>query len=118
VTVTSAGLPPSAARASSNVAAAPDSVETPATTAFDVAASSHLLRDAIPVVSFAAAPPDTGDDDFFIPPETKKKLAREITVFLIVSVFVAYFIIKVFIEKDKEEPPPPPGGKPIPTPSQ
>jgi hypothetical protein len=84
-----------------------------------VAAAPYTLRDAIPMAGFVAAPPDTGDDDFFLPPETdKKKLVRDVTVFLIVSVFVAYFIIKVFIEKDKETPPPAPNGKPVPTPGQ
>jgi hypothetical protein len=77
----------------------------------------HFLRDAIPAPSEAVEPPDTtGDDEFTLPEEKdKKKLYREIAVFIVASAFVAYFIIKVFIEKD-----PPasekPGGKPVPLP--
>ncbi len=111
VTVVAVGIP----RPSS---AAPDA---PAATPLAAAkrASTHLLRDAIPIASFVAPPPDsTEDDDFFLPPETdKKKLFREITVFLIVSAFVAYFIIKVFLEKDKPAPAEPTNGKPIPPPA-
>ena len=58
------------------------------------------LRYAVPVAG-AYAQPDTTEFDF--PEEEKKHLARDITVFVIVSAFVAYFIIKVFLEGDKDE---------------
>lgn len=57
---------------------------------------------------------DTTEYEF--PEEEKKHLYRDIAVFVIVSAFVAYFIIKVFIEQDEEpadNPGPPP--KPLPT---
>ncbi|HET6348847.1 MAG TPA: hypothetical protein VFH88_07145 [Candidatus Krumholzibacteria bacterium] len=63
-------------------------------------------------------PPDTTDDDFVLPEEKKNKnLAREIAVFVVASAFIAFFIVKVFIEKDNPSPPPPTNGKPI-TPPQ
>lgn len=82
------------------------------------ARASHVLRDAIPIASFAADPPDTtGDDDFFLPPEkSRKKLVQEVAVFVIVSAFVAYFIITVFLKKDNPPPPKTPTGKPVPLP--
>lgn len=46
--------------------------------------------------------------------EEERHLAREITVFVIVSAFVAYFIVKVFFEKDEEPEPPPKQGKQVP----
>jgi len=79
------------------------------------AADEHFLRDAIPVAGFATEPPDTTEDDFFLPEETdKKKLYRDIAVFVVVSAFVAFFIIKVFIEEDDEPADPEPPGKDIP----
>jgi hypothetical protein len=58
------------------------------------------LRYAIPLTG-AYAQPDTTEFEF--PEEESKHLARDITIFVIVSVFVAYFIIKVFLEGDKED---------------
>jgi hypothetical protein len=75
---------------------------------------SYRLRDAVPASSLVAAPPDTTEDDFFLPEETdNKNLVRDITVFVIVTAFVAYFIIKVFIENDPDPPPDDTNGKPI-----
>jgi hypothetical protein len=63
----------------------------------------------------SAAFSDTTETDF---PEDKeeenKHLYRDIGVFLFVSAFVGYFIVKVFIQKDKESPPSDNGGKPVP----
>jgi hypothetical protein len=107
------GLPPSRARAAGGEA--PAATAPPAESGAEV---SYLLRDAVPASSFVAAPPDTTDeDDFFLPEETDhKKLVRDIAVFVIVTAFVAYFIIKVFIEKDPDPPPDDSNGKPIPPP--
>lgn len=59
------------------------------------------------------ADPDTTEFDF--PEDEHKHLARDITVWVIASAFVAYFIIKVFIEKDDEPAPDnKPPGKTIP----
>jgi len=79
----------------------------------------HFLRDSIPATSSALEPPDTtGDDDFLLPEEKdKKKLIREIAVWTVAAAFVAFFIIKVFIEKDDEPAPAEPPGKDVP-PSQ
>ncbi len=77
--------------------------------------NEYLLRDALPAVAHASEPPDSSEDEFFLPKETdNKKLIRDITVFVIVSAFVAFFIIKVFIEKDEDPPPPDNNGKPLP----
>jgi hypothetical protein len=80
-------------------------------------ADDHFLRDAVASAGFAAQPPDTVDDDFFLPEETdKKKLYRDIAVFVIAAAFVAFFIIKVFIEKDEEPAEDDGNGKDIPPP--
>ena len=58
------------------------------------------LRYALPMASSLAQPDST---EFEFPEKEEKHLARDITVFVIVSAFVAYFIIKVFLEGDKDE---------------
>jgi hypothetical protein len=58
------------------------------------------LRHAIPATGGFAQPDST---EFDFPEDENKHLVRDITVFLIASVFVAYFIIKVFLEEDKTE---------------
>jgi hypothetical protein len=81
-------------------------------------ASDHFLRDALPATIMASDPPDTTGDGFVLPEEkSKKKLAKEIAVFVIVAAFVAYFIVKVFIEKDNQSADTGSNGKPI-TPPQ
>jgi hypothetical protein len=47
------------------------------------------------------AEPDTTDFEF--PGEEESHLIRDISIFLIASAFVGYFIIKVFLEGDTEE---------------
>jgi hypothetical protein len=51
-----------------------------------------------------AAEPDSTEDEFEFPDEEKSHLARDITVFVIASVFVAFFIVKVFLEGDTDTP--------------
>jgi hypothetical protein len=62
--------------------------------------SARSLRYAVPMTGGYAQPDST---EFEFPEEEKKHLARDITVFVIVSAFVAYFLIKVFLEGDKDE---------------
>lgn len=58
---------------------------------------------------------DTTSNESQLPEDLPKKyLARDITVFVIVSAFVAYFIIKVFLEGETEIEPPPSKGKDVP----
>jgi hypothetical protein len=59
------------------------------------------LRYAVPM-SHSFAQPDSTEFEF--PEKENKHLARDITIFVIVSAFVAYFLIKVFLEGDKDEP--------------
>jgi hypothetical protein len=54
-------------------------------------------------LQFAQVEPDT--TEFQFPEEKGKHLYRDIAVFVVASVFVAVFIIKVFLEKDKDETP-------------
>lgn len=61
---------------------------------------------------FAYAYSDTTEFEF--PEEENDTLLRDIAVFVVASAFVAYFIIKVFLEGDTEEPPPDDGGKKLP----
>ena len=49
--------------------------------------------------------------------KTSKQLVKDITVFVIVSAFVGYFLVKVFLEGDEEETPDDDGGKIIPDPT-
>ncbi len=53
--------------------------------------------------------PDTTEFEF--PEEEKKHLVRDVTIFVIASVFVAFFVIKVFLEGDTDEETPTNGGK-------
>jgi hypothetical protein len=58
------------------------------------------LRYAVPMAGGYAQPDTTGFD---FPEEEEKHLVRDIAVFVIVSAFVAYFLIKVFLEGDTDE---------------
>jgi hypothetical protein len=79
----------------------------------DAPAADRSLRFAVPATGGYAAPDTT---EFEFPGEAKTHLARDITVFLIASAFVAYFLIKVFLEGDKDEQQPDDGGNGKPPP--
>ena len=75
------------------------------------AAEPHLSSPT----SFTFAYGDTIDYEF--PEEEKERnIYREIALYTIVAGFVAFFIIKVFLEGDTTEDEPPSGGKPPPPP--
>jgi hypothetical protein len=65
-------------------------------------------------MSYALAQADTTEEGFEFPDEEKNHTVRDIAVFVIVSAFVAYFIIKVFLEGDTDEETTDDGGKEIP----
>jgi hypothetical protein len=69
-------------------------------------AVTHAVSVGQPVLAIGAlnayAQPDTSEFEF--PEEENEHLARDITVWVIVASFVAFFIVKVFIEDDDEEP--------------
>jgi hypothetical protein len=70
-----------------------------------------------PSYSFLAnsAPADTTELEFPIEEEENRKhLIRDIGIFIVVSAFLAFFIVKVFIEEEEEAPPPEDPGKEIP----
>lgn len=46
--------------------------------------------------------------------ESHKHLVRDVGIFIVVSAFLAYFLVKVFLEGEEEEPPPEDNGKQIP----
>lgn len=89
-------------------------------TAADAAAPAPLPTPLSPGMDglHASAQPDTVPPagGYFEEEEEGKNLYRDIGVFLIVSAFVGYFIIKVFLEGETEEPPPDDGGKEVPNP--
>jgi len=59
------------------------------------------------------AEPDSTEFEF--PKEEKNHLIRDVTIFVIVAVFAAYFIVKVFLEGETEDDVPEEGnGKPTP----
>lgn len=58
------------------------------------------LRYAIPM-GVGYAQPDTTEFEF--PEEEEKHLYRDIAVFVIISGFAAYFLIKVFLEGDEDD---------------
>ncbi len=72
------------------------------------AAGESLLRDG-----WMSSQPDT-TQPFEFPGEENKHLYRDITIWIIVSAFVAFFIIKVFLEGDTDLPDEEGGGKTIP----
>jgi hypothetical protein len=67
--------------------------------------SRHRVPGA-PVLALGAlnayADPDTSEFQF--PEDDSETLVRDITVWVIASAFVAYFIIKVFLEEEDDEP--------------
>ncbi|UCH85500.1 MAG: hypothetical protein JSW50_07375 [Candidatus Latescibacterota bacterium] len=70
-----------------------------------------------PTLSFMhrSAAADTTDLEFpEDEEESRKHLVRDISIFLIASAFLAFFLIKVFLEGEEEEPPPEDDGKQIP----
>jgi hypothetical protein len=80
--------------------------------------SDHFLRDSIPATLAAYDPPDSTDDGFVLPEEkSKKQLTKEIVMWTVIAAFVAFFIVKVFIEKDDDSTDSGSNGKPI-TPPQ
>jgi hypothetical protein len=80
-------------------------------------AGDHFLRDAVPATMMASDPPDTTDDGFTLPEEkSKKQLVKEIALWTLVAAFIAFFIVKVFIDKDEESGDSGSNGKPIPPP--
>ena len=94
-------------------AAAPD----PAPAPEPRAGSDHFLRDAVPAAGFAAVEPDTTDGDFVLPEEkSRSQLVKEIAVWVLVAAFVAFFIVKVFIQDDDEPADDGGNGKDIPRP--
>ena len=72
--------------------------------------SSQTIADAVsagqPVLAFGAlnpsAEPDTSEFEF--PGEENEHLVRDIAVWVVVAAFVAFFIVKVFIEDSDDEP--------------
>lgn len=83
--------------------------------AVDAAASvAHSEYLHISALALAQTEPDT-TSTFEFPEDENDNLVRDITVFVIVSAFVAFFLIKVFFEEDPpEEEPDTGGGKVIP----
>jgi len=85
-------------------AALPSSDPSPDPATPSPAAVSRAVADGVPVLAYgalkASAEPDSTEFEF---PDDEKHLARDITVWIIASAFVAFFIIKVFLEEDKDE---------------
>lgn len=65
--------------------------------------------------SYASA--DTTDDYQFPEDEERKHLWRDVALWLIAAGFVAFFVIKVFLEGDKDEPQTEEPGKEVPPPT-
>ena len=65
------------------------------------------VRDPANLLRFGAlayaSEPDSTEEGLEFPEDEGSHLARDITVFVIVSAFVGYFIIKVFLEGDTDE---------------
>lgn len=90
-------------------------------TADEAAAMQRQARPAPaagPQVAFPGAQPDSlpPAGGYFEEEEEGKHLYRDIGIFLIVSAFVGYFLVKVFLEGETEEQTTDDGGKDIPNP--
>jgi len=100
LTITLAGLPLRALGAERH-RTVPERPLTP------VASAGIVSRDPANLLRFGAlayaAEPDSTEEGLEFPEEKESHLARDITVFVIVSAFVGYFIIKVFLEGDTDE---------------
>lgn len=74
-----------------------------------------------PAPGFAASTASSDTTEVELPPEVEvqrsEHLYRDIAMFVVISAFVGYFIVKVFLEDDTDEPPPAKNGKDIPGPS-
>jgi hypothetical protein len=87
----------------------------------DIASASKVLATKPPNPKLERgfndlAPSDTASQSATLPTEEKKNhLARDITVFVITSAFVGYFIAKVFIQGDTSSSPSSGNGKDIPS---
>jgi hypothetical protein len=68
-------------------------------------------------MSYALAQTDTTEGGFEFPEEEKSHVWRDVAIFVIVSAFVAYFVIKVFLEGDTDEGSGDDGGKDVPNPN-
>ncbi|MCH7549755.1 MAG: hypothetical protein IH969_09520 [Candidatus Krumholzibacteriota bacterium] len=84
-----------------------DSVRMPSTALAVKMHGSRPARDTESLLRFGAmaysAEPDSTGDEFDFPDDEEGHLARDITVFVIVSAFVAFFVIKVFLEGDTDD---------------
>ncbi len=70
-----------------------------------------------PAPSFLAASAFADTTDLEFPEDeevNQKNLVRDVSIFIVASAFVAFFLIKVFLEGDTQEPPPDDNSKPIP----
>jgi hypothetical protein len=112
-------LPPG--KASARAAAKPDlsmsaSMKIMSGSAPMIPAAVSLLEQPVLIYgAFAYMQPDSSEEDEFEFPDDKENhVTRDVTVFVIASIFVAYFIIKVFIEEDPPENTDDGGGKTIP----
>jgi hypothetical protein len=102
-----AGAPMEGARTSDEAARSPDT-----------GSQASALAAWLPTADFLAssAVNDTTEVDFPLDAEEEgKHLYRDIGIFLVVSAFVGYFIVKAFLQGDTEEEPPPKKGKDIPS---
>lgn len=68
--------------------------------------SDRAVDTGAPILAYGAmaAFDDPDTTEFQFPEENKRSIVKDITVWVIASAFVAFFIIKVFLEKDKDEP--------------
>jgi len=64
-------------------------------------AGTGLLR--FGAMSYALAQPDTTETGFEFPEEDKDHLVCDVILFVVVAAFVAYFVIKVFLEGDTDD---------------
>lgn len=103
----------SSSRASASNSAPSDS-GTPASHAIPTPTRDHFLRDGVPSAGFAVQPEDTTEDIFLPEEKDTKKLIWEIAAWVVGAALVAFFIIKVFIEKEQDQPTDGSNGKPHP----
>jgi hypothetical protein len=84
-------------------------------TSDEAAAPTLPVRNVLPFGALGEAYAFSDTTDYEFPEEEEEKgVWKDVALWVVVAGFVAFFVIKVFLEEEKDEPPKEEGGKEIP----